>query len=83
MTYIEERYIINSRMMTVIDEIKKTILQLFKSDVTTYRISKETGISISSIDRYRDNTSSLENMTLTIAGKLCDYAEKAKGEGLL
>lgn len=67
----------------MIDEIKKTILQLFKSDVTTYRISKETGISISSIDRYRDNTSSLENMTLNIAGKLCDYAEKAKGEGLL
>ena len=70
-------------MMTVIDEITETILQLFKSDVTTYRISKETGISISSIDRYRDNTSSLENMTLKIAGKLCDYAEKAKGEGLL
>lgn len=67
----------------MIDEIKETILQLFKSDVTTYRISKETGISISSIDRYRDNTSSLENMTLKIAGKLCDYAEKVKGEGLL
>lgn len=67
----------------MIKEVEKTIQQLFKSDVTTYRISKETGIRISVIDGYRNNTSKLENMTLKIAGKLCDYAEKAKGESLL
>lgn len=67
----------------MIKEVEKTIQQLFESDVTTYRISKETGIRISVIDGYRNNTSKLENMTLKIAGKLCDYAEKAKGEGLL
>lgn len=67
----------------MIKEVEKTIQQLFESDVTTYRISKETGIRISVIDGYRNNTSKLENMTLKIAGKLCDYAERAKGEGLL
>ncbi|WP_164683904.1 hypothetical protein [Streptococcus hyointestinalis] len=60
----------------MIKEVEKTIQQLFESDVTTYRISKETGIRISVIDGYRNNTSKLENMTLKIAGKLCDYAER-------
>lgn len=57
-------------------EVEKTIQQLFESDVTTYRISKETGIRVSVIDGYRNNTSKLENMTLRIAEKLCNYAER-------
>lgn len=60
----------------MIKEVEKTIQQLFESDVTTYRISKETGIRISVIDGYRNNTSKLENMTLKIAEKLCNYAER-------
>lgn len=60
----------------MIKEVEKTIQQLFESDVTTYRISKQTGIRISVIDGYRNNTSKLENMTLKIAEKLCNYAER-------
>ena len=58
------------------DKIIKEIEELLKSDVTDYRISKDTGITLSVIQNYRSGKYALENMTLKIAKKLYEYKEK-------
>ena len=61
--------------MTV-DKLIKDIEELLNSDVTDYRISKDTGITLSVIQNYRSGKYALENMTLKIAKKLYEYKEK-------
>lgn len=58
------------------DKIIKEIEDLLNSDVTDYRISKDTGITLSVIQNYRNGKYALENMTLKIAKKLYEYKEK-------
>nr|DAX42021.1 MAG TPA: DNA-binding protein [Caudoviricetes sp.] len=58
------------------DKIIKEIEELLKSDVTDYRISKDTGITLSVVQNYRNGKYALENMTLKIAKKLYEYKEK-------
>lgn len=58
------------------DKIIKEIEELLKSDVTDYRISKDTGITLSVIQNYRSGKYVLENMTLKIAKKLYEYKER-------
>lgn len=58
------------------DKIIKEIEDLLNSDVTDYRISKDTGITLSVIQNYRSGKYALENMTLKIAKKLYEYKEK-------
>ena len=58
------------------DKIIKEIEELLKSDVTDYRISKDTGITLSVIQNYRSGKYALENMTLKIAKKLYEYKER-------
>lgn len=58
------------------DKIIKEIEELLNSDVTDYRISKDTGITLSVIQNYRSGKYVLENMTLKIAKKLYEYKEK-------
>lgn len=58
------------------DKIIKEIEELLNSDVTDYRISKDTGITLSVIQNYRNGKYALENMTLKIAKKLYEYKEK-------
>jgi len=55
--------------MTV-DKLIKDIEELFETDITDYRISKDTGITLSVIQNYRNGKYTLENMTLKIAKKL-------------
>lgn len=61
--------------MTV-DKLIKDIEELFETDITDYRISKDTGITLSVIQNYRNGKYALENMTLKIAKKLCEYKER-------
>ena len=62
------------------DKIIKEIEELLNSDVTDYRISKDTGITLSVIQNYRSGKYALENMTLKIAKKLYEYKrETTKG----
>lgn len=61
--------------MTV-DKLIKDIEELFETDITDYRISKDTGITLSVIQNYRNGKYALENMTLKIAKKLYEYKEK-------
>lgn len=58
------------------DKIIKEIEELLNSDITDYRISKDTGITLSVIQNYRNGKYALENMTLKIAKKLYEYKEK-------
>ncbi len=60
---------------------KKEVEQLLlKSDISSYRISKETGISEATLNKYRRGDSSLENMTFGNAIKLQKYFLELEGE---
>lgn len=55
--------------------MKKEIEELLKSDLTSYKIAKETGITVQQIDRYRKNNK-VGNITLDNALKLYNYKER-------
>ena len=55
--------------------MKKEIEELLKSDLTSYKIAKETGITVQQIDRYR-KTGKVGNITLDNAIKLYNYYKK-------
>ena len=57
----------------MIEQAINQIEELFNSDLTDYRISKETGITLSVIQKYRNDISKIENMTLKVAKKLIRY----------
>lgn len=56
--------------MKYIEKIQK----LMDSNITSYKIAKNIGVPVQTIDRYR-NGSLVENMKLGIAEKLIDYIE--------
>ena len=62
----------------MIDQAVNQIEELFNSDLTDYRISKDTGITLSVIQKYRNDISKIENMTLKVANKLIKYTEELK-----
>lgn len=55
--------------------MKKEIEELLNSDLTSYKIAKETGITVQQIDRYR-KSSKVGNITLDNALKLYEYKER-------
>lgn len=57
-------------------ESKEAVEWLLKeSGVTTYKISKETGIGLSALYRYTQGKAEVGNMTLDNAIKLHDFAK--------
>lgn len=62
----------------MIEQAIQQIEELFNSDLTDYRISKDTGITLSVIQKYRSDVSKIENMTLKVANKLIRYSEELK-----
>lgn len=60
----------------MIEKVIKEIEELFNSNITDYRIAKDSGVSLSMIQNYRNGSRSIENMTLKTAGKLCKYIER-------
>lgn len=62
----------------MIDKAIKQIEELFNSDLTDYRISKDTGLTLSVIQNYRSGKYELENMSFKVAKKLIRYAEELK-----
>lgn len=55
--------------------MRKEIEALLKSDISAYRIAKETGVAQSKISGLRAGTIKIENLTLAIAKRLSDYYE--------
>lgn len=58
------------------DKIIKEIEDLFNSDVTDYRISKDSGVALSMIQNYRKGNRKVENMTLKTANKIYKMIRK-------
>ena len=62
----------------MIEQAIKQIEELFNSDLTDYRISKDTGLTLSVIQNYRSGKYELENMSFKVAKKLIRYSEELK-----
>ncbi|MDK7284466.1 MAG: DNA-binding protein [Lactobacillus crispatus] len=56
--------------------MRKTIEKLLKSDISGYRIYKETGISQSRISDLRNRHRTLDNLSFANAEKLYNYANR-------
>lgn len=62
----------------MVDKIIKEIEELLNSEISSYKISKDSGVAYSLISDYRNGKRKLENMTLQVAKKLIRYAEELK-----
>jgi hypothetical protein len=62
----------------MVDKIIKEIEELLNSEISSYKIAKDSGVSYSLISDYRNNKRKIENMTLQVANKLIKYTEKLK-----
>ena len=54
----------------MVDKIIKEIEELLNSEISSYKIAKDSGVSYSLISDYRNNKRKIENMTLQVANKL-------------
>lgn len=57
--------------------LKDKVQALFDSDISDYRISKDTGVSQPTVTRYHNGTSELDSMSLGTAQKLSRYWDAA------
>ena len=62
----------------MVDKIIKEIEELLNSEISSYKISKDSGVAYSLISDYRNGKRKLENMTLQVAKKLIKYSEELK-----
>lgn len=62
----------------MVDKLIKEIEELLNSEISSYKISKDSGVAYSLISDYRNSKRKLENMTLQVAKKLIRYAEELK-----
>ncbi|MGF7436735.1 hypothetical protein [Lentilactobacillus senioris] len=53
--------------------IEEIIKQLLDSDISAYRIAKDTGVSQSIITRLRNGDRTIDQLTVGTAQKLIDY----------
>lgn len=60
----------------MVDKIIKEIEDLLNSEISSYKISKDSGVAYSLISDYRNGKRKLENMTLQVAKKLIRYSEE-------
>ena len=56
--------------------MRKKIQKLLESDISAYKIAKDTGVTQSKISGLRSGTIKIENITLAIAEKLALYKTK-------
>ena len=62
----------------MVDKIIKEIEELLNSEISSYKIAKDSGVSYSLISDYRNSKRKIENMTLQVAKKLIRYSEELK-----
>ena len=67
----------------IMDNVRKDIDDLMKSKIPTFRIARETDTCLATVQNYRSGKGKIDNMTLKIASKFCDYVEKLKKDGEL
>lgn len=62
----------------MVDKLIKEIEELLNSEISSYKIAKDSGVSFSLISDYRNSKRKIENMTLQVAKRLLRYAEELK-----
>ena len=62
----------------MVDKLIKEIEELLNSEISSYKIAKDSGVSYSLISDYRNSKRKIENMTLQVAKKLIKYTEELK-----
>ena len=62
----------------MVDKLIKEIEELLNSEISSYKIAKDSGVSYSLISDYRNSKRKIENMTLQVAYKLIRYTEALK-----
>ena len=62
----------------MVDKLIKEIEDLLNSEISSYKIAKDSGVTYSLISDYRNGKRKIENMTLQVAKKLIRYAEELK-----
>jgi len=60
----------------MVDKLIKEIEELLNSEISSYKIAKDSGVSFSLISDYRNGKRKIENMTLQVAKRLLRYAEE-------
>ena len=67
----------------IMNDVKKDIIDLMESSIPTFRISKETDTCLATVQNYRSGKGKIDNMTIKIASKFCEYVERLKKDGEL
>ena len=62
----------------MVDKLIKEIEELLSSEISSYKIAKDSGVPYSLISDYRNGKRKIENMTLQVANKLIKYTEELK-----
>lgn len=62
----------------MVDKLIKEIEELLNSDISSYKIAKDSGVTYSLLSDYRNGKRKIENMTLQVANKLIKYTEELK-----
>lgn len=62
----------------MVDKLIREIEELLNSEISSYKISKDSGVTYSLIFDYRSGKRKIENMTLQVAKKLIRYSEELK-----
>ena len=62
----------------MVDKLIKEIEKLLNSEISTYKIAKDSGVTYSLLSDYRNGKRKIENMTLQVAKKLIRYSEELK-----
>lgn len=62
----------------MVDKLIKEIEELLNSEISSYKIAKDSGVTYSLLSDYRNGKRKIENMTLQVANKLIKYTEELK-----
>lgn len=57
-------------MSNLVKQVEIEVKKILDSDMTSYEMSKLTGVTITALDKYRSGKSLVENMTFKTAEKL-------------
>ena len=68
--------------MNEIIKVKRTVQNLLTSNITSYQIEKESGVSRAKIGRLRNGKNKIDDLTLGTAEKLYNYQKSLEKSDL-
>ena len=67
-------------MSELVKQVELEVKKILDSSMTSYEMSKLTGVTITALDKYRSGKSLVENMTFKTAEKILSVFEEIKKE---